>query len=267
MPAKLHRLHFPNVGEGIVHIPGGTPYTSDDVAQFPYGSYVRFGMKGFVYARAHTLLNSGFGCFTAHDQKMAWMVTAAALEAGDTSMTITVTATQNIALNELAYGELIIFTNAADPTNPVVRGIVSNTAIVTSGTMTVVIDSPLPQDIAVGAGVEAIINPYSQVFNTTAAHLSGWYGMVLGIPTYPLAAGKSGWLQVTGPMAGLNPDILIGAGQGDIECVFGSNGSISLRDTTTTAAGKLSAQIAGYIITCASGGGQGAPFLMLQIAH
>lgn len=264
MTAKMHRVHFPGVGEGIVFKPGGVPYTYDDEKQWPYGSYMRLGNKGFVYANALSLLDTSFGAWCSEAQKMGYMALAADVAVGDTSITVTVTATQNIAEDELADGYLEMF---AATINVFTKGIVSNTAIVTSGTMTVVMDSPSPVAISAGAGVEAHISPYAKVINTAGggdAPQGGHFNMILGMPTYPLAAGKKGWLQVSGP-CWVVPDILVGADSGDIEAVFGSNGSISVRNTTT----KLHAQHAGFIIAAAygGGGGQGAPFLMLDIAH
>lgn len=265
MVATMHRVHFPNVGEGIIYKPGGVPYTYDDEKQFPYGSYMRLGDKGFVYANALSLLDTSFGAWFSEAQKMGYMVTAADIAAGATTVTITVTATQNIALDELAGGHLVLFANTI---NVMVRGIISNTAIVTSGTMTVVIESPVTQAISAGAGVEAMHSPYSNVINTAGGDngdpQGGHFNMVLGMPTYPLAAGKKGWLQVEGPHW-IVPDVLVGADSGDIEVVFGSNGSISVRNTTT----KLHAQHAGFIMAAAAGGGggQGAPFVCLDIAH
>ena len=266
MVAKLNRIHFPKVGEGVIHVPSGTPYEQHDDPLYPYGSYVRLGNKGFVYAKAQALLDTAFGAIASMEQKLGQMGLAADIKAGDTTITITVTATNNIKADELKDGELVCFANTIDVFN---RGIVSNTAIVTSGVMTVVLDSPVPVDVDAGGKVEAIISPYANVVNTTApagGYEAGWYHMVLGMPTYPAAAGKSLWLQVTGP-CWVVPDVLVGAQEGDIEVVFGSNGSISIRDATQHAGGKLGAQHAGYIMASAPGGGQGAPFIMLDIAH
>lgn len=264
MTAKLHRVHFPNVGEAIIHKPGGVPYGYDDIKQYPYGSYVRLGDKGFVYARANSLLDTAFGAWCGEAQKMGYMNVAADVAVGATVITITVTATQNIAADELKGGYIHVFANTI---NAFTRGIVSNTAIVTSGVMTVVMDSPAPVAVTAGDGVEAHINPYSKVINTAGGadeDQGGHFNMILGMPTYPLAAGKKGWLQVSGPHHIVN-DVLVGSLDGYIEVVFGSNGSISVRNATT----KLRAQHAGFIIAAApgGGGGQGCPFVMLQIAH
>lgn len=264
MVAKIHRVHIPNVGEAIVHIPGGVPYRQDDNQEFPYGSYMRLGDKGFVYGKAYSLLDTAFGAWCSEAQKMGYMVTAADIVAGATVVTITVTATQNITENQLAGGYLQMFANTIDVFT---RGIVSNTAIVSSGVMTVVMDSPSPVDVSAGAGVEAHISPYSSLINTAGgadAPQGGHFNMIMGMPTYPAEAGNSLWLQVSGPIW-IVLDVLVGAEDGDIEAVFGSNGSISVRNTTT----KLHAQHAGFIIAAAygGGGGQGAPFLMLDIAH
>ena len=269
MTAKLHRIHIPNVGEGVIHKPGGTPYEYDDIKQYPYGSFVQLGNKGFVYAKAQALLDTSFGAIASKPQKLGQMALAADIEAGDTTITVTVTATNNIEADELADGELVCFANTIDVFT---RGIVSNTAIVTSGVMTVVLDSPVPVDVTAAVGkVEAMISPYANVVNTTApagGYEAGWYHMVLGMPTVPAPATKSLFLQVTGP-CWVVPDILVGAEEGDIEVVFGSNGSISIRDAVQHAGGKLGAQHAGYIMASAAGGGggQGAPFIMLDIAH
>lgn len=264
MTAKMHRVHIPGVGEGIIYVPGGVPYEYDDEPKYRYGSFMRLGDKGFVYGKAYSLLDTAFGAWCSEAQKMGYMVTAAKILAGATTVTITVTATQNIAEDELKDGYLQMFANTI---NVFTRGIVSNTAIVGSGTMTVVMDSPSPCDVEAGAGVEAHINPYSHVINTAGgaeAPQGGHFNMILGMPTVPAPATKSLWLQVSGPIW-IVLDVLVGAESGDIEAVFGSNGSISVRNTTT----KLHAQHAGHIVAAAygGGGGQGAPFLMLDIAH
>ncbi len=271
MTASMQRMHFPNVGEGTIYKGSGVPYWSDDEQQFPYGSYMRLGNKGFVYCNALSLLDTAFGAWFSEAQKMGYMVTAADIAAGDTTVTITVTATQNIAANELAGGYLEMFANTI---NVFTRGIISNTAIVSSGTMTVVMDSPAPQAVDAGAGVEAMHSPYSNVINTAGGNngdpQGGHSNMILGMPTYPLAAGKKGWLQVSGP-CWVVPDVKVASDDGFITAIFGANGSISVRDATDpqVGTGKMHAQLAGYVMAAApgGGGGQGAPFLMLDIAH
>lgn len=256
MVAKMHRMHLPKVGEGVIHIPGGVPFEADDTPLYPPGSYMRLGNKEFIYAIAGGSLIPDVGAMNSFSQKVSMRNTSAKILIGATVITITVAAGLEIAEDELAGGEIVVFPG---DNNSFTRGIVSNNAIATGvgGTLAVVVDSPIPVEIPAGKGCECIRSPYSAVKEN-----QGEWAMVMGMPTVVATVGQGLWLQVSGP-SWAAPAAEVGALVKNQEAVFVGNGSLALRST----AGNEDCQFAGVIIATAEGGGQGAPFIMLQIAH
>jgi len=229
-------------------------YQVSDVKQYALGKYIRVGKKGFIYAKAGGTVVPDIGAKQGHNQKMGMYSTAAPLAAGDTLVTITITAPLDIDLNELAGGQLVVFPGG-DQT--FMRTIVSHNAIVTSGTLSVVVDAPVPCAVAAGKGCEAIINPYDGVVNE-----SNEWTPVMGMPTKTATVGQFVWLQVEGP-SWCAPEAEVGAAANYLEVCFGGNGALMRRDDA--APGQ---QRAGMVIAPnTTGDGQGAPFIMLNIDH
>ena len=264
MTGKIQRLHIPGVGEGIIFKPGGVPYEADAIKQFPYGSYMRIGNKGFVYAQATGTLNTDMGCKSPLRQAIAYATIAAAAAAFATSIVIDVGAADgdgsgNIAADALIEGEVVIFPHSS---NTFTRGITGNTATTgdTGGEMTITLDSPIPVALTVDTDHgEAIASPYSSV-QTLADTTSS----VLGIPTVAATIGQYLWLQVEGP-SWVAPQGAVSTGNNDREVIFRHDGSLDQHDYND--ANTKFGQHAGVIAMNAIGGGQGAPVVFLQIAH
>ena len=260
MVAKMHRMHIPGVGEAVVHIPGGVPYEADDIATVPVGSYMRVGNKEFVYAKAGGTLNTDLGAKNVARQAVAFNNVARAYDAGVTTVIVDVAATDgdgsgNIAVNALVGGEILFFPHSE---NSFSRGITSNTVVSGGGEMTIGLDSPTPVALTLDTDdMELMASPYYAVQSSTDA-----VATVMGIPTVAATIGQFLWLQVGGPNW-IAPQTDVGAATLDFECVFRHDGSVELQDATT----KLHQQHAGCVVAQAIGDGQGAPFLMLQIAH
>jgi len=227
-----------------------------DVKRYPLGKYIRIGNKGFVYARAGGALVPNLGAKQSHNQKFIESNIAAAVLEGATTVTVTITAGATvdspIILNELAGGQLVVF--AAGGT--FIRGIVSNTALVAGGILTIVLDAPVP--VAVGlVWCEAIINPYYAVDN-----VSNEWTPVMGMPMINATVGQFVWLQVEGPSV-VAGEAAIGAAANTLEVCFGGDGALKLRNVAIPAE-----QRAGVVIAPnPAGTGRGTPFIMLNIDH
>ncbi len=232
-------------------------YELSDTKQYPFGTYVRKGGKGFIYARAGGALDPALGAKQGNNQKFIESNIAAAVLAGATTVTVTITAgaTVNspILLNELAGGQFVAFP-AGD--NTFTRGIVSNSALAAGGILTIVLDAPVP--VAVGlVWCEAIINPYASVINE-----NNGFTPVMGMPMIRVVEGQYLWLQVEGPgqCAG---DVDIGGAANALEAVFAANGSLTLRRVAIPGE-----QRAGMVITPnPAGNARGTPFIMFNIDH
>lgn len=260
MTAKMHRVHIAEVGEGVVHIPGGVPFEASDVEEFPIGSYMRLGNKEFIYAKAGGTLNTDLGAKCIARQAVAYNNVARAYAAGVTEVIVDVAATDgdgsgNIAVDALVGGEILFFPHDE---NSFTRGIISNTVVSGGDEMTVGLDSPTPVALTEDTDdMELMASPYYSVQSSTDGRAT-----VMGIPTVAATIGQYLWLQVSGPNW-IAPQSGVGEADLDFECVFRHDGSVELQNSTT----KLHQQHAGCVVAQAIGNGQGAPFLMLHIAH
>ena len=255
MVAKMHRMHLPKVGEGVIYSGGGVPYEADAVPLYAPGSYMRIGNKEFIYAIASGTLKTDRGAKNSLSQKVSFRVLAVKIEAGDKTVSILVASGLAIAEDELKGGEIVVF----GPDNACfTRGILGNNVILTGdgGTLVVQIDSPAPKDFAVTEHAECMANPYSAVNET-----NNEWTPVMGIPTVEATDGQGLWLQVTGP-GWVSPVTGVGGPGGAINLIeveFNSDGSICV-------AGGAGKQRAGSQV--ATGGGEsGAPFINFAIAH
>lgn len=264
MTAKMHRMHFPNVGEGVLSIPGGVPYevvpVSEALTRYAPGSYVRIGNKEFIYAIAGGDIIPDMGAMNSYKQKVVRAHNAAEVAAGSLVVGITPDSdsglawSEGVAKDELKGGQFIGFPTG---NKAIMRGIVSNTMIPAgSGTIYITLDSPTPVILQYDKWCEAIRNPYGAVKQNQGA-----YAMVMGIPTVVATVGQGVWLQVGGPgWVAMAADL--GSEANNQEAVFVGNGSIALRSET----GNEDCQHAGVCIALASGE-KGSLMLMLQIAH
>ena len=159
MVAKMHRIHIPNVGEGVLHIPGGVPYEADDVAVCPDGTYARFGNKGFVYATASGSLIPDVGAKQGNNQKIGNVAVLVGYDAGD--KVITINSDVSCDKDELVGGEVVVFPSGGN--KAFTRGIIGNAAVTATASLELTLDSPIPCDIDTDASAEVILGPYGAV--------------------------------------------------------------------------------------------------------
>lgn len=273
MTAKIHRVHFPGVGEGIVQSGGGEPYQTDDVQQYDLGAYVRFGNKGFVYGLSAgiAITQQGASSGSSVPQPVQWTTIAATVEAGAKQVTVDLPVLQgpasdgNIAKDALVGGEICLM-----PTwgTGFTRHITGNSAVVgdSGGEFTVDFDTPINAKLTVDASwAECTVSPYKDLKTGVSASA---YSPIVGMPTCLAVDGKYLWLQVEGPF-GIAAQTDVGATGHDMQAVFRRDGTIGPH--IDDEAEQEMAQHAGVIMfmayAVAGGFKQGLPFCNLQIAH
>ena len=267
MVAKMQRFHIPNVGEGMMFKPGGSPYQYDDEERFPLGAYIRLGNKGFVYGHSAGITSLQYGSKPqAIIQPVGWSTVAASVAAGVTEITFDLGASAgpagdgNIAVDYLKWGEACIMPAWGTGFTIMILG---NTVITGDGggVVTLTLASPIPTACTVDvAHIECIPSPYRSLVSPANDPLT----QVVGMPTCVAVAGKYLWLQVEGPF-GIAAAADVGNSSDRLQAVFKGNGTIGPHDYNDAAEGYN--QHAGTIMFPAQGGGQGTPFINLQIAH
>lgn len=267
MVAKMHRVHFEGVGEGVIYLPGGCPHKLYSAEEWPLGSYVRFGNKGFVFAHSAGITNLQQGAKPKNiAQPVLWSTIAATVAAGVKQVTVDLAAGAgpagdgNITKDALKGGEICLM-----PTwgTGFTRHITGNSAVTggVGGTFTVDFDSPTPailtEDVA-HAG--CIPSPYRSVQSPGSDARTP----VVGMPTILAASGKYCFLQVEGPF-GIAAQGDVGSTVHELQAVFRADGSIGPHDYEDGE--ETMGQHAGTIMFPSLAGTQGTPFCNLQIAH
>lgn len=270
MVAKMHRMHLPKIGEGVIYVPSGMPFEPDDSPLYPAGSYMRLGNKEFIYAIAGDTLSPKFGAMNSYKQKVIRAgcvvdpVTGVDVAKGSMVVGVNIDVVTSpayldgVAKDELKGGEFVGYPSVTYES--FTRGIVGNTLLAAGGGVVyITLDAPIPAEIAAGRWCEAMRNPYGCV-----KHNQGQFAMVMGMPTVVAIEGQGLWLQVGGP-CWVAPDMEVGKLINNQEAVFIWNGSIALRSDTDPYT-NADCQHAGVCIALADGE-QGSMMIMLQIAH
>jgi len=237
---------------------------------FKYPKTNPLDLRAFRYARAGVsdsgALNPSLGAHVGFTQDIPMVaVTLDLAAAGKYTLEILVGAADGrggnagIAANELAGGYILIFVTGL--THFINRMIVANTATIAGGgaqVMTVTVLKPLPYALGAGSNAEVIANPYLDV-------IEGNYDRqaIMGIPTMEAVAGQYLWLQTWGP-CWVTPALVDWSTIDSSQAMFRGNGSIAEFIPDDPAVGLQ--QHAGFVVTPATGGGVGLPFVFLQIA-
>ena len=228
-------------------------FKADATAMYPIGTVMRVGKKEFVYAKAAGTLLTYTGVKNSLRQKIDNCAVQANYAAG--VKTITITSARSCTLDELIGGEVVIFVSANESFT---RGIVGNSAMTATATLTLYLDHPTPVAITTAMTAEAMASPYSAVVSNGNTD----WTPVMGMPMVAATTGQFLWLQVSGP-TWLAPEAQVGANANELELCFAGDGSLRARDTS-----NVGLQRAGILLaTAQSGNTQGAPFIMLNIDH
>ena len=236
---------------------------ASDTQNYNIGSRMVTDDRVFHYGIAGNTLNTGLGAFNALTQHVSFALVAIAAS-GAYSLVVTVgagdgvAANGNIALNELVNGYIVIF--PADMSEVINRRIVGNTAVTGGGAMTVTLDRPLSGALVGTDHAEIMASPYLNVQTATPSFPTH---SVVGMPPIAATVGQYLWLQTWGPVW-ITPQAAVSVGVLNRRVYFREDGSID--ENTPGAPDYADAQLAGYVLPNAPGGGQGAPFIQLQLA-
>ncbi len=221
--------------------------------------------KVYKYTLANGTLNTNQGCEQLRPQEVSFAaIVSGAL--GATDLICTVGATDGvagdgvIAENGMSGGNFVIFDGSASQSS-IRRSILGNSAVDGANPMTIYFDAPLQVLLTTGDSIEAHSSPY---LNITAAGSSN--RTILGIPVSPATSGQYSFIQTWG-ICWVSPQADVGTvTAGSDQLVFRHDGTVEVHDAGS--ATTKQAQHAGFVMTWGQGGpgGQGAPFIMLQIS-
>ena len=236
---------------------------ADTAQQYPLGIKYVDGDRAFRYAKFMGTMNPDLGAKDTQPQAVAYAAVAAASAQYATTLSVTVGATDGIAgdgviaVNALAGGYCVVFDASS---KAFTRQVASNIVVASGGgTMTFVITDPAPVAlIATTDHLECMASPYSYLTAST----SNAYGAFMGMPQLVYTSGQYGWVQTWGP-TWIAPQTAVGSGSNNRTCIFRHDGSIDELDYSDAANSK--GQIAGYVMSHAQAGTQGAPFVFLTI--
>lgn len=234
---------------------------------FKYPIKSPLDLRSYYYGQAGGVLNTQYGAKSVTPQLVNFAAIALPSAQGSRLLTITVGAGDGalgdgvIGEDELAGGYLALFTPA--PMQGYNRMIVANTAQAipggVGGPMTLTLDKPFPVDVVVlNFHAECMANPFHNVQTGPFPTAS-----VVGMPTMPATLALPFlWLQTWGPLWGVTAlDVSVGANNRQV--VFNEEGQIAMHAPAEVA--LQHGQHAGFVLPNALAGGQGAPFIFLQI--
>ena len=270
MVASKVNYSYRNINGGGIWLPPNPNYPNlkipdislpDTVQQYDIGAAYVFNGKAYYYAYVTAAVEGGMAASKTYKQEVSYQLIGAVAAQYDTSVTLTVGATDGIAAggviakDYLKGGSVQFHTGT---TTQFSRGIVSNAAVAGGGgTMVVELDSAIPAALTTSMYAEATSSPWAAVMDSTAA----WMAKV-GLATCYCAASKWVWLQTWG-QCWVSPQANIGTA-GYHHAIFKHDGGI---EKITTVDLNHSDQYAGWVFSHGAGGAQAAPFVFLQIAH
>ena len=244
-------------------------YVRETAQRFVYGTrFLTWNGKVFKYAKATGTLQCDYPAGHAWGEHIEYETIGADQVAGDTQITLTVTATSVgpdangiIPEDECAGGEIAVF--MAGLGDAQTRGVIGNTALVAAGTsITLYVDAPWDRLFAAGTDhAEVLGNPYGKVIDMHTGSGSTAYISVAGYPNVPATTGQSLWIQTWGPRWVSPSGNATGGATYERDTWFDQTGISELTKNT-----RYDRQHAGYLIDRTTGGTDGAPFIMLHIS-
>lgn len=235
---------------------------ADATQKYPLGTKYVDGDRSFRYAYFAGTVNPDLGVKDTQPQSVGFATVAAAAAQYATTIVLDVGAADGIAgdaviaVDYLAGGYCVIFDAS---TKAFTRQIQSNTVTAAASEMTIVVTDPIPVALLEDTDhIECMASPYSYMTASTSASHA-----VYGMPQLVYTSGQYGWIQTWGP-TWIAPQSAVGSGSNNKIGIFRHDGSIDELDYND--ANNSKGQIAGFVMTHAQGGGQGAPFFWLTIA-
>lgn len=251
---------IPNIVNGKLHT--SEFYAAHDTQKHEIGLRYQMDDRSFRYAYAGGTLNCDLGCSPYNQQIIAYTTIAEDAIIGATKIVIDIQGTDGndgngaIAEDALFGGSIIIFPHSENSIN---RRIIGNTVTTGAGEMTVELDAGIPVALDTDNDhAECMASHYADVRTDGSAYKS-----VVGVPMVAATSGQWLWIQTWGPIW-IAPQGAVSTGYNDRQVVFRHDGSLDQHDYND--AHTKFAQHAGFVLANARGDGQGAAFIMLQIA-
>jgi len=220
-------------------------YNIGDRVELPDGRVFRYGY-------ADTARTSGYAMrFNASvAQGYTNLAAVAAIGARSVKVVSAITLTED----ELRGGYITLYTG--DPNNTF-RGILGNTAVTATGTVTIYLDAPLHVAVTTSTGSEFFYNPYAHLWEAP-----GEYSSIAGIAVADMSTAGYCWIQTWGMIRltfkpGQNP----GQTSMSRQLVFAVDGPLSPHGTDRGAQ-----QHAGFIVDKTSASAGSYALIMLQIS-
>lgn len=246
-------------------------YTRETTQRYVCGTrHITWDGRVFKYAKASGTLQCDYACEHVWGEHIEYETIGASQVAGDTEITLTVTATSVgpdangiIAEDECAGGHIAVFMSGlGDSQN---RGIIGNTALAAAGTsITLYVDAPFDRLFTAGTDhAEVLGNPYGKVADTQASGLPNAYTTKAGLPNVPATDGQYCWIQTWG-IRWMSPTATAtGGASNERDVYFDTNGGVS---EFTYGSDLYDRQYAGHLVDATTAGTDGAPFIMLKIS-
>lgn len=267
--AEMEQVYNHIVGE---RLPGRGPqriHELSTVQRYQIGSRLQVGIKVFHYALVGVGANGlevGMGAKVRNPQDIGFSAIPAlgARVAGAMTLLLTIGAGDGPArngsfpVNYLRGGHAIIRTGGGVDINIGIAGNPVKAAL--AGTLLVQLETPLPAPVAVLDQQEVMASPYANVVDHADIVAAQEWNPIVGMPMMITPAGSYTWLQTWGPYVAICA-AEVGAAVSRLAVYAAGNGSL---DAHANQAGIQ--QYVGYV-ACTGGdaGGQGAPFVFLQL--
>jgi hypothetical protein len=229
------------------------------------GTRVQRGDSVYRYAKAGATVDPDMGVWGNNYQCISYAAAPVAAVAGDNKISMTVGGTDGpagdgvLAANYLENGSVVIFSNTVDTMFFTIKG---NTAVASGGGTTILtLDGELPVAIATATSfIEACPSSFADCRTGNSGGNKPFLGMAMraATTTYPYF-----WIKTWGP-CWLAPQAEVGATAGNNNVVFRHDGSLG-QALYSDANNNPLRQHAGYVLTRASAGTQGAPFVYLEV--
>ena len=255
----------PNPPKNLVNLRMPDIETPSTLQLYPLGTIFREGDRSYRYAKASGGQIPDVGSQIGSHQHVENCAVQANYAAGVTTITITTASTAGAAHNgliaedELYGGYIVVF--PAGGNKAFVRQIIGNSACTISqaNTCTIKLDRPTPVAITTSDTAECMASPYLNVITGANERRA-----VVGVPACVATTGQYFWLQTWGP-CWCATEANLGNSANNIGAKWRYNGTLQTADDAD--AYHECQQYAGFVLSFAYAGTQGAPFVWLQIAY
>lgn len=253
------------IGERLTGRPRQDINVVSTVQNYRTGARMQRGARVYHYGHAGGVLVDNRIVFAANPQDAGMNAVAATgvAVAGVRTVTIVLAAGEgpaqdgNMPANYLEGGTIVFMTAAGI----YVRGIISNTAVTggAGGVYNVTLDAPTLGAIVATDSTEVISSKYADIVVGGDTVLGGLLSTGVGVPTLPTVDGDWLWIQTWGPVWTAT-DLTLSVGNNNRSGFVHGDGTIQ-----DNAGSGNEYQRAGTVMANAIGGGQGAPFVNLEL--